>query len=133
MLAALLALSAPLALADAAPAQGPSPDDALDADAGLTAWRGRHPLAEGDAIWVPWEGVVWTVTLRQRDGAWRLELGDHPHRMEAVATWDRAPRRDPVLLWAGDLDGDHLLDVVVETAEGRRLRLSSRSPATPTD
>lgn len=128
-----LALVAPLALAHGAPASAPTVEAALAAEAAATAFRGHHPVAEGDAVWIAWRGLVWTLALREREGAWVLELGDHPHRMDPVARWGAPPAEDPALLWAGDLDGDDLLDVVVETAEGRRLRLSSRSPAVATD
>lgn len=133
MFALTLGLLAPLAFADAAPASLPDVDDALTAGASATAWRGEHPLAADDALWLSWDGVVWTLTLRERDGRWALELGDHPNRMDPVATWPSPPDRDPVLLWAGDLDGDDLLDIVTDTGDGPRLRLSSRSPAIALD
>lgn len=130
MLALMLTLFALPALADAVL---PAVEDALGADASLTAWRGRHPIATGDALWLSWEGVVWTLALVEREDRWVLELGDHPNRMDPVTTWSSAPSADPVLLWAGDLDGDDLLDIVTDIGDGPRLRLSSRSPAVVTD
>lgn len=108
-----------LLLALPAPATEAQPSVPVES---ATVFAGHHPLAPGDAIWLNHGGLVWTVSLSDAP-PYVLEVGDHPHRTQEVHRFPVAPGEAdlPVLRWAGDRDGDGVLDLVIELPgpEGR--------------
>lgn len=89
---------------------------------------GQHPLAPDDSIWLQHEGLTWTLAA---DAHGTLSFGDHPHRMEPLPVGAAcASCSEPELRWAGDLDRDGRLDLLIawrwgSGGEMRALLLSS--------
>ncbi len=84
-----------------------------------TAFMGRAPIQKS-LLWLGHD-QRWFIAVRERDGAHRIVLNQRvPGQEQVIAELGSYSEDDgdvPALLWAGDLDGDEKLDLLLDLSD----------------